>query len=70
MIAHPPCSYLANINEWMQNHIRNPKFWDGFDQGVSLFKACQQANAPRVAVDNPQPASFTKARVGKPDQLV
>ena len=70
VIAHPPCSYLSHINEWMKNHERNPRYWEGFEEGSRLFMACLAANAPRIAVENPQPTSWARARHGTPSQLI
>ena len=70
VIAFPPCSYLSHINEWMQNHKRNPRFWTDFVPAVELFQSCQNANAPKVAVENPKPASFTTECIGKYSQAI
>jgi hypothetical protein len=66
VIAHPPCTRLCNSGvRWL--HERN--LWEDMLAGVAFFEACLDANAPRVAVENPVmhkwarhycgPASFT-----------
>ena len=51
VIAHPPCTYLANSGvRWLQgNNARYRKMQDA----VLFFMDCLQADAPRVAVENP-----------------
>ena len=64
VIAHPPCDYLANCgSRWRlargEQHL--------VDEAAAFFIECLNANAPRVAVENPVMAHAV-ARVGrKPD---
>ena len=64
VIAHPPCSYLCHINEWFRNDVRNPNFQEAFEDAIMMFKACLNANAPKVAVENPQPSKAARERLG------
>jgi hypothetical protein len=50
VIAHPPCTRLANSGvRWL--HERN--LWKELEQAARFFRACLDANAPLVAVENP-----------------
>lgn len=62
VIAHPPCTYLTNSGvRWLYTggkanaDASNLDFerWDRMTDGVNLFTECYNANAPRVAVENP-----------------
>lgn len=66
VVAHPPCTRLCNSGvRWLAE--RN--LWDDMRQGAAFFLECLNANAPKVAVENPVmhghardiigPASFT-----------
>jgi hypothetical protein len=51
VIAHPPCTYLANSGvRWLRN---DPARWANMREGAGFFLACLNANAPLVAVENP-----------------
>jgi len=60
VIAHPPCTHLANSGaRWEKpRHV--------IDEAVQFFMDCLNANAPRVAVENPV---MNRKRTGirKPD---
>lgn len=66
VIAHPPCTYLANSGaRWLFEHEGR---WAKLDAGCAFFLACLNANAPRVAVENPWPHKWAIERIGrKPD---
>ena len=53
VVAHPPCNYLSNYI----TSFRPVERFDDWDSRVSkaadLFLACLNANAPKVAVENP-----------------
>ena len=51
VIAHPPCTYLANSGvRWLKT---DPARWGRMRKGAEFFFACLNANAPLVAVENP-----------------
>ena len=51
VIVHPPCTYLCNSGvRWL--HER-PERWPLLYDAAQFFKECLDANAPRVAVENP-----------------
>jgi hypothetical protein len=69
VIAHPSCTYLANSGvRWLHT---DPSRWAELDAGAAFFRACLNANAPRVAVENPVMHSYGRERVGRgPDFTV
>ena len=69
VIAHPPCNYLTMYTWTFKNHEKIPHWWQGYRDGLLFFRECLQANAPRVAVENPA-LMHPPARhiLGKPDQ--
>ena len=63
VIAFPPCTYLANSGvRWL--HER-PDAGPYMDQAAEFFRACLNANAPRVAVENPVMHKYGVERVGR-----
>lgn len=61
VIAHPPCTRLCNSGvRWL--HERN--LWDDLKQAIAFFQACQRANAPRVAVENPVMHKYARDVIG------
>lgn len=49
-IFHPPCTRLCNSGvRWL--HERN--LWQEMAEAAQFFRVCLNANAPRVAVENP-----------------
>ena len=62
VIAHPPCTYLANSGVHLL-HSR-PGRWKLMREGAAFFKACLDANAPHVAVENPTMHGYAQELVG------
>lgn len=61
VVAHPPCTRLCNSGvRWL--HERN--LWGELDEAVNFFLACLNANAPRVAVENPVMHKYARDRIG------
>lgn len=62
VVAHPPCTRLCNSGvRWL--HERN--LWAEFDDAVAFFLECFNANAPRVAVENPVMHGHARGRIGQ-----
>ena len=56
MIAHPPCTYLANSGvSWLH---KRPERWQLLKEGRDFFMALHDAPIPRVAVENPIPHKY------------
>jgi hypothetical protein len=73
VIAHPPCTYLCKSGlRWLTDE--SPKYrlrWQEMIDGAAFFRACMEANAPRVAVENPSMHRWATKIVGRRyDQLV
>ena len=68
VIAHPPCTRLCNSGvRWLAE--RN--LWDDMREGADFFLECLNANAARVAVENPIMHKYARAIVGRgPDCIV
>lgn len=68
VIAHPPCTRLCNSGvRWL--YERN--LWDEMQEAADLFKACLNANSPRIAVENPVMHGHARKLVGRgPDFTV
>lgn len=63
VIAHPPCTYLTKARGTPGND-------DDILLAIELFIDCQNANAPKVAVENPTMYKFIRKIVGEPDFAV
>ena len=71
VIAHPPCTHLCSITWCMKNPQKIEGWWDGFELGCQMFEACLEANAPRVAVENPSQMNPPARRMfGPPNDIV
>lgn len=57
LIAHPPCTYLANSGaRWLyggKGTERDPARWAAMQEAARFFAALLSADVPRVAVENP-----------------
>ena len=70
VIAHPPCQKLTAVNDCWTNNFASPTWEEDYCQAVSMFIACQAANAPMVAVENPVMHKRARQLLGKPDCVV
>lgn len=68
VIAHPPCTRLCNSGvRWL--HERD--LWADMREAAQFFLACLNANALRVAVENPVMHKYAREIVGRgPDFTV
>ena len=70
VIAHPPCTYLANSGALRlyrggkKANGRDIDRWEAMARAGALFRACRAANAPRVAIENPVMHSYGKRACG------
>ena len=61
VIAHPPCTRLCNSGvRWLAER----DLWAEMREGVAFFLACLNANADRVAVENPVMHGHARAMIG------
>ena len=62
MIAHPPCTYLANSGvTWLH---RDPTRWMKLDEAAAFFRLLLNAPIPRIAIENPIMHKYAKERIG------
>ena len=69
MIAHPPCTYLANSGvRWL--HER-PNRWEELEKAVRFFLVLLNAPIRFIAIENPIPHRYAIERIGKKyDQII
>jgi len=69
MIAHPPCTYLANSGvSWL---YKQEGRWEFMRDGAAFFKALLDAPIPRIAVENPIMHKYAAEIIGRrQDQVV
>lgn len=74
MIAHPPCTYLANSGVrwlWNKDGSRNEERWQQLKEGAEFFKKLLNAPIPFVAIENPIPHKYAIELIGrKYDQII
>jgi hypothetical protein len=62
MIAHPPCTYMANSGVC---HLhKDPTRWQKLDQAAAFFRALWDAPIGAVAIENPVMHKYAKERIG------
>ena len=69
MIAHPPCTYLANSGvSWF---YKQPHRWKELWKGAYFFKALLNAPIPKIAIENPIMHKYAIAIIGRrQDQVI
>jgi hypothetical protein len=75
LIAHPPCTYLANSGvRWLyggKGSVRDEDRWAKMEDGARFFRDLLDAPIPRVAVENPIMHRYGREIIGRgPDQIV
>jgi hypothetical protein len=74
MIAHPPCTYLANSGgRWLYNKdgSKNIERWEKLKDGAEFFRALLFADIAFIAVENPIPHKYALELIGKKyDQII
>ena len=64
VVAHPPCTYLTKSGvRWLYDD-RYRLRWQDLIEGATFFRDCLNANAPMVAVENPQMHGWAHKIVG------
>ena len=68
VVAHPTCTRLTNSGvRWL--HER--QLWEELEVAAEFFVDCLNANAERVAVENPIPHRYALERIGRSyDQII
>lgn len=58
MIAHPPCTYLANSG--VQHLHKDKSRWDKMYQAAKFFNRLLDADIPKKCIENPVPHGYAK----------
>jgi hypothetical protein len=78
-IFHLPCTYFCNSGvRWyttIPKHPRpgvvyGPPRWALFEEAVALWLAVQRSRIPRLAMENPIPHKYARAKIGRYSQIV
>lgn len=66
-IFHTPCTYLCNSGVcWLyKDGARNESRWELLRQDALLFKACMDADIPRICNENPIPHKYALEIIGR-----
>lgn len=69
MIAHPPCTYLANSGvSWLH---KDPDRWQKMEAGAAFFVELMNAPIDHIAIENPIMHGYARNIIGrKQDQCV
>jgi len=73
MIAHPPCTYLANSGaRWQSDPTRTMKISDARDFFYELLNSQRLYGIPRICVENPIPnyRLYDNGLIEKYDQII
>ncbi len=77
VIAHPPCTYLANSGAkhlyrgMKKENGPNPARWAAMREGAAFFKRCLELPAARIAVENPIMLGHARELIGAaPAQVI
>lgn len=69
MIAHPPCTFLANSsNRWLyggKGTRRDPQRWSDMERASVFFRRLLEVKIPRIAVENPVQHKHARALIGQ-----
>lgn len=67
MIAHPPCTRLANSGVmWLERR----GLWSDLLEGVRFFNIMLDADIPMIAVENPIQHKYAREYIRKYDQII
>lgn len=72
VIAHPECKFLTNAGvkhlyvDGRKENGRDERRWEAMREAVEFYRACMNANAPKVAVENPVMHGHAAALLGHP----
>lgn len=74
MIAHPPCTRLANSGvRWLTKPPKDKtleQIWEELEEGVAFYQAIKDAPIPMKCIENPIMHKHAKERLGKIERQV
>jgi hypothetical protein len=70
IIAHPPCTYLANSG--VCHLYKDESRWQKMEEGAAFFKLFLEHQCPRIAIENPIMHKYSIAAIGgvKQNQVI
>lgn len=80
LIAHPPCTYLANSGvrhlhsvpsvNGVVTKVHGAERWTAMCSAAAFFRSLLDCNVPRVCVENPVPHRYARELTGNYSQIV
>lgn len=76
MIAHPPCTFLANSGcKWLyhggkKENGMDDQRWQDMYEGADFFSQLRDCPIPRIAIENPIPHKYARSIMGEYSQTV
>ncbi len=72
IIAHPPCTYLANSGvRWLYPIAENQKRWRAMQEAALFFRLLMRNSCNKIAIENPIPHKWALEKIHKKyDQIV
>lgn len=68
MIAHPPCTFLANSGvQWL--HVSKTR-WRDMLLACAFFNKLKNCAIPKIAIENPIPHKYARRHIGEYTQLI
>lgn len=70
MVAHPPCTYLANSGVKHLYEIDGQARFEGMKEGADFFLKLWHAPIPKICIENPVPHKWAKQLIGRYHQII
>lgn len=68
LIAHPPCTYLANSGVWALK--KHPERYDDMIEACAFFNTLLNSDIPYICVENPIQHGYARKYIRKYDQII
>jgi len=71
MVAHPPCTYLANSGAkhlylgMKKENGRNEERWERMQEAAKFFRSLLEADIQKIAIENPVMLGYANTLVGQ-----
>lgn len=81
MIAHPPCTFITNAGvrhlkedvsskNGVKAKVHGKARWDEMLKACEFFNKLQNANIPKICIENPIPHKYARDIIGKYTQII
>lgn len=81
MIAHPPCTFITNAGvrhlkedvsskNGVKAKVYGKARWDEMLKACEFFNKLQNANIPKICIENPIPHKYARDIIGKYTQII